>query len=68
LGNNNNINRTTLNDIINTPAGTLLIIDEIQLIFGAGITYSKIDDDVLEFFSKSRHKVDKGRSINIVVN
>jgi zona occludens toxin len=57
----------TQNDIINTPAGTLLIIDEIQLIFGAGITYSKIDDDVLEFFSKSRHKVDKGRSINIVV-
>ncbi len=53
--------------IIQTPAGTLLIIDEIQLICGAAITYAKISPELLEFFSKSRHKVDKGRAINIVI-
>lgn len=61
------IDEITTEDIINTPAGSILIIDEIQLICGASVTYSKIDDDLLEFFSKSRHKVDKGRAINIVV-
>lgn len=53
--------------IIQTPAGTLLIIDEIQLICGAATTYAKISPALLEFFSKSRHKVDKGRAINIVI-
>ena len=61
------IDDMTPENIINTPAGTILIIDEIQLICGASVTYAKIDDALLEFFSKSRHKVDKGRAINIVV-
>lgn len=61
------IDDMTEEDIINTPSGTILVIDEIQLICGAGITYTKISNELLEFFSKSRHKVDKGRAINIVV-
>jgi zona occludens toxin (predicted ATPase) len=61
------IDDMTEQDIIQTPAGTLLIIDEIQLICGAAITYAKISPPLLEFFSKSRHKVDKGRAINIVI-
>lgn len=54
-------------DILNTPYGSILIIDEIQLIFGASVTYTKINTELLEFFSKSRHKVDKGRAINVVI-
>lgn len=61
------IDDMTEQQIIQTPAGTLLIIDEIQLICGAAITYAKISPALLEFFSKSRHKVDKGRAINIVI-
>ncbi|SMN14865.1 Zona occludens toxin [uncultured Candidatus Thioglobus sp.] len=61
------IDEMTEQDIISTPAGTILVIDEIQLICGAGVTYTKISNELLEFFSKSRHKVDKGRAINIVV-
>jgi zona occludens toxin len=59
--------KITDEELLKMPNGILLIIDEVQLYFGVDKTYSKIDKDVLEFFSMSRHKVAHGFATNVVL-
>lgn len=50
------------------PPGAVLVIDEAQLLWPAGLRAKDVPEQVIEFFTKHRHRVDaKGRSSDIVL-